>query len=290
MNHNQLNRQLAMNYAILRKLIQDDAALNRVITRDNLMTLLDIPTFYNAHFGSVNLVEFFPQIHALLHREVESAFGKLKPRVKIYNRYDEAYPKSIVRDLGLEAPLFIYVCGDVELFDRKIQKLSLIANTTHSDSLFRQSLDLIQQFDGSQEALVLSQLCPLNSLVYRRIHELQISSIVVVNHALDKTIFKSTFFPCNQTKVKHMLVSAIGPEETNLSRFQGLTDAMGAALSKAGILLSHQTSDLRLEGCARLMAAHKPVFVPLMSVPKHELLIPVAAEHVRSTIEHMLNS
>ena len=290
MNHNQLNRQLAMNYAILRKLIQDDIALNRVITRDNLMTLLDIPAFYDAHFGSVNLVEFFPQIHALLQREVESAFGKLKPRVKIFNRYDEAYPKSIVRDLGSEAPLFIYVCGDADLFDRKIQKISLIANTAHSDSLFRQSLELIDQFDGSAEALVLSQLCPLNSLIYRRIHERQISSIIVVNHALDKTIFKSTFYPCNQTKVKHMLVSAIGPEETNPAKIQPLTEAMGAALSKAGVLLSHQSSDLRLEGCARLMAAHKPIFVPLMNVPKHELLVPVVAEDLRSTVEQMLNS
>ncbi len=289
MNTNQLNRQLAINYAILRKLVQDDGALNRLITRDNLLTLLDIPAFYTAHFGSLNQVEFFPQIHALLHREVETAFTKLKPRVRILNKFDEAYPKSIIRDLGAEAPFFIYVCGDSELFDRRVSKLSLIANTGYSDALIRQSLDAVEQLDGVPEALVLTQLCTLNSLIYRRIHELHISSIVVVNHALDKTIFKSTFYPCNQTKVKHMLVSAIGPDETNLNRYQGLTDAMGAALAKGGILFSHQSTDLRLEGCARLMAAHKPVFVPFMNVPRHELLIPVEPQNLRQTLDSMLN-
>lgn len=289
MRTNQLNRQLAINYAILRKLVADDGALNRMITRENLLTLLDIPAFYTAHFGSLNQVEYFPQIFALLHREVESAFGKLKPRVRILNKFDEQYPKSIIRDLGNEAPLFIYVCGDVELFDRRVPKLSLIANTGFSDALIRQSLDAIDQFDGAHEALVLTQLCPLNSLIYRRIHELHISSIVVVNHALDKTIFKSTFYPCNQTKVKHMLVSAIGPEETNLKPLQGLTDAMGAALAKGGILFSHQSTDLRLEGCARLMAAHKPVFIPFMSVPKHDLLIPVDAETLRETMDLLMS-
>ena len=42
MNQNQLNRQLAINHSILRRLVQDDRAVAKSITKDNILDLLDV--------------------------------------------------------------------------------------------------------------------------------------------------------------------------------------------------------------------------------------------------------
>ncbi len=288
MNQNQLNRQLAINYAILKKLTQDEQAVAKLINKDNLMDLLDVQAFYHTHFEAAKFVEFFPMVYDLLRRETEAAFARLKPRIRIYNRYEKEYPTSILHDLGQEAPLFIYVCGDIDLFDRKLPKLYLISSTGRADRLIQQSLDLLDVFDGSKEVLVLSQQSPMNHLVYTKIHTLSVSSIVFVNAALTKSIFKSTFFPCNQTKIKHLLISAISPDEPNLDRFQAQTNSLAVAMSKAGILLSDQAGDLKLDGCLNLLSSHRPLIVPFFTAVRHDLILSLRPDQLRETLDAML--
>lgn len=288
MNQNQLNRQLAINTAILKKLVQDEQAVLKLINKDNLMDLLDVQAFYHDHFEAAKFVEFFPMVYDLLRRETEAAFARLKPRIRIYNRYEKEYPTSLAHDLGQDAPLFIYVCGDIDLFDRKLPKLYLVSNTGRSDRLIQQSLDLLDSFDGSKEVLVLSQQSPLTHIVYNKIHALSVSSIVFVNAALTKSIFKSTFFPCNQTKIKHLLISAISPDEPNLDRFQSLTDSLAVALSKAGVLLSDQSADLKLDGCLKLLASHRPLIVPFFTAVRHDLILSLRPDQLRETLDALL--
>lgn len=288
MNQNQRNRHLAINYAILKKLVQDERAVSKLITKDNIMELLDVQTFYHTHFAATKFVEFFPVIYQLLRRETEAAFARLKPRIRIYHRYEAEYPLSFINDLGVDAPLFIYACGDTDLFERRLPKLALISSTGQADRLIQASLDLLDQFDGSREVLVLSQQTPLNHIVYSKIHTLSVSSIVFVNHPLSKSIFKSTFFPCNQSKIKHLLISAISPDETNLDQMQVITDALAISISKAGILLSEQASDLRLEGCLRCLGSHKPLIIPFFDYARHELILPMNRLDVRKNIDAML--
>jgi hypothetical protein len=288
MNQNQLNRQLAINHIILKKLVQNDHEVAKSITKDNLMELLDVQAFYNEHFLTIKFVEFFPVVYDLLRRETEASFAKLKPRIRIFNRYEKEYPSTFYHDLGHDAPLFIYVCGDIDLFDRKQPKLYLVSTASRSDRLIQQSLDILDQFDGSREVLVLSQQSPLNHLLYQKIHTLSISSIIMVNAALTKSIFKSTFFPCNQTKIKHLLISAISPDENNLDRFQSMTDHMAVSMSKAGILLSDQPNDLKLEGCLKLLGSHKTLIVPFFSPVRHDLILPMNAQSLRESLDAML--
>jgi len=288
MNQNQLNRQLAINYTILKKLVQDEHEINSLITKDNLMELLDVQAFYNTHFSAIKFVEFFPMIYGLLRRETEASFARLKPRIKIYNRYEKEYPISFFHDLGQNAPLFIYTCGDIDLFDRKLPKLMLVSTQGKTDKMIQASLDLLDQFDGSKEVLVLSQQTPLNHIVYSKIHSLSVSSIVFVNNSLNKAIFKSTFFPCNQTKIKHLLITAISPDESNLDQHQHLTDTLAVSMSKAGVLLSDLASDLKLEPCVRLLSSHKPIIVPFIDYARHELILSLKPEHLRENIDGML--
>ncbi len=287
MNQNQLNRHLAINYAILKKLVQDERAVSKLITKDNLMDLLDVQTFYHTHFEATKFVEFFPVIYQLLRRETEAAFARLKPRIRIYHRYEIEYPSSFINDLGTDAPLFIYTCGDTDLLERRLPKLALISNVGQADRLIQASLEILNQFDGSREVLVLSQQTPLNHILYAKIHTLEVSSIVLVNNSLNKSIFKSTFFPCNQSKVKHLLISAISPDETNLDQMQVITDAMAISISKAGILLSEQATDLRLEGCLRCLSSHKPLIVPFFDYARHELILPMNRLDIRKNIDAM---
>jgi hypothetical protein len=288
MNQNQRNRHLAINYAILKKLVQDERAVSRLITKDNLMELLDVQAFYHTHFAAAKFVEFFPVIYQLLRRETEAAFARLKPRIRIYHRYETEYPTSFINDLGVNAPLFIYACGDTDLFERRLPKLALISSRGRADRLIQASLDLLNQFDGSREVLVLSQQTPLNLIVYAKIHTLSVSSILFVNNSLNKSIFKSTFFPCNQSKVKHLLISAISPDETNLDQMQVVTDALAISISKAGILMSEQASDLKLEGCRRCLGSHKPLIIPFFDYSHHELILPMNRLDVRKNIDAML--
>ena len=288
MNQNQLNRQLAINHSILRRLVQDDRAVAKSITKDNILDLLDVQAFYREHFSTIKFVDFFPVVYDLLRRETEASFAKLKPRIRIYNRYDKEYPSAFYHDLGQDAPLFIYVCGDIDLFDRKQPKLYLVSSSAKSDRLIQQSLDLLDQFDGSREVLVLSQQNALNHLVYHKIHTLSVSSIIMVNAPLTKSIFKSTFFPCNQTKIKHLLISAIAPDETSLDHLQSLTDQLAVSMSKAGIVLSDQPADLKLEGCMKLLASHKPLIVLFFTPVRHDLILPIRAEKLRESLDVLL--
>lgn len=288
MNQNQLNRQLAINYAILKKLVQDDHEVNKLINKNNFMDILDVQTFYHTHFEAAKFVEFFPVVYALLRRETEAAFARLKPRIRIFNRFEKEYPSSLAHDLGQDAPMFIYVCGDIDLFDRKLPKLYLISNTSKSDRMIQDALDILDSFDGSKEVLVLSQQTPLTHIVYNKIHTLSVSSIVYVNAPLTKAIFKSTFFPCNQTKVKHLLVSAIPPDETNLDRLQALTNSLAVSMSKAGILLSDHSNDLKLDGCLKLLGSHKPLIVPFFIALRHDLILSLRPDQLRQTLDEML--
>jgi hypothetical protein len=288
MNQNQLNRQLAINHIILKKLVHNDQEIARTITKENYMDLLDVQAFYHDHFSTIKFAEFFPVVYDLLRRETEASFAKLKPRIRIISRFDKEYPSVFFHDLGQDAPMFIYVCGDIDLFDRKQPKLYLVSSVSKSDRLIQQSLDILDQFDGSREVLVLSQQSPLNHLLYHKIHTLSISSIIMVNASLTKSIFKSTFFPCNQTKIKHLLISAISPDESNLDRFQSMTDHLAVSMSKAGILLSDQPQDLKLDGCLKLLSSHKPLIIPFFTPVRHDLILPIKPHSLRESLDMML--
>ena len=289
MNQNQLNRQLAINFAILKKLVKDEQAVAKLITKENLMDLLDVQAFYHDNFEAIKFVEFFPMVYDLLRRETEASFTKLKPRIRIFNRYEKEYPSAILHDLGHDAPLFIYVCGDIDLFDRKQPKLYLVCHQGKAEKMAPAALSLLDSFDGSKEVLVLSQQTPLSHLVYQKIHAMSVSSIVFVNAALTKSIFKSTFFPCNQTKIKHLLISAISPDEPKAERFQNQTDSLAVAMSKAGILLSDLPSDLKLEGCLRLLSTHRPLIVPFFIAVRHDLILSLQPETLRESIDSLLS-
>jgi len=288
MNQNQRNRQLAINHAILKKLVQNDQAVASHITKENILELLDVQKFYSTYFSTTKFVEYFPVVYQLLRRETEAAFARLKPRIKIYHRYEKEYPINFVHELGQEAPLFIYTCGDIDLFDRRLPKIYVVSSPNQSDPLINASLDLVEKFDGSKDVLVLSQQSPLNHIVYSKIHTLSVSSIIFVNNSLNKSVFKSTFFPCNQTQIKHLLISMISPEETNIDRFQNITDNLAVSLSKLGILLSHQVADLKLATCQRLLNAHKPIIVPFFEYSPHDLILSLNAQHLREDLDEML--
>lgn len=289
MNQNQLNRHLAINYAILKKLVQDDQAVAKLITRENYTQLLDVQAFYSAHFETAKFVDFFPVVLDLIRRETEAAFARLKPRLRIICRYDKAYPTSILHDLGQEAPLFLYVCGDTDLFERKLPKLHLLTSQGKSDHLIKASLDLLEAFDHAKEVLVLSRQNTLSRLVYQKIHSLSVSSIVLVNAPLTRSIFKSTFYPCNQSKIKHLLISAISPDDTDLDAYQGQTDSLALALCKAGILLGESPADLKLDEVIKLLASHKPLIVPFFTPIKHDLIIALRPDQLRESLDVMLN-
>ncbi|MEI7667492.1 MAG: hypothetical protein WCI62_00670, partial [Erysipelotrichaceae bacterium] len=273
MNQSQRNRQLAINYAILNKLVQDSKAINAAITKANFEELLDVKQFYFTYFSSSKFVQHFPQVLNLLNKETETAFARLKPRVRIITKYDESYPIAILQGLLDEAPMFLYACGDITLLDRKLTKLNLICTSTQEDKLINECTHLIDGFNQSPYVMVFSQQTALSRVLYYHILKMQLSSLLIINHSLTKSIFKNSFYPCNQADTKHMILSAIAPGEEINQRHQFLSSQIACSLSKVSILLSNEHQDLDLPVSLVSLKTYRPLLCPYLLDLNQELIV-----------------
>jgi len=288
MNHNQRNRQLAINYAVLNKLVRDQKAINAMITKTNIDELLNVKDFYFRYFPSSKFVEFFPQVLNLLNKETEAAFGRLKPRLRIITKYDAIYPNALLQDLQDDAPMFIYACGDTSLLDRKLSKLNLICTSTQDDIMIHKSSHLIDGFNQTPYVMVFSQQTALSRVLYYQILKMQLSSLLIINHALTKSIFKNSFYPCNQADTKHMILSAIAPGEEISQKHQLLSSQIACSLSKVSILLSNEHQDLDLPVSLVSLKSYRPILCPFLLHLNQELIITVDQANLVKQIDSMI--
>jgi hypothetical protein len=93
-NHFQRNRECAINFEILRRLVQDDTLLMQRVTRESYPELLQVSAFYHSHFPTLRFVHDFPGVFQMMQRETVAAFAKLLPNTKVISKFDEEYPAS----------------------------------------------------------------------------------------------------------------------------------------------------------------------------------------------------
>ncbi len=271
-----LNRQLAIQYHILRRLIQDDKKLNALITKDNVQELLDAKKFYDKYFVPQQNVSQIPMLFKLIQRETEAAFKRVSTKVHIVHKYDERYPKSILQDFRDEAPMFIYLSGGVEVFDRKYKKISFFSTTKSHDEYIQDSLDLVKRLKGTAFVAIIQFNTLMDNLLFLEFQKIGVPCIVVFRGPITKDLENSIkkYNPRFKRGLKGMnIMSVTGPFNEVMSEVTQtrLMNSMG----HVSVLFSHDVADVNHEAIRNNLNWRKPSLMPLLNgseYPSSELL------------------
>lgn len=260
MNKSSQNKQLAINYSVLKRLVQNDSLVNTRINKENIQELLDVQKFYETYFESTKFVQYFPQVCQLIKRETESAFARLKQRVFIVHKYDEEYPKAILQDLKDEAPLFLYLCGDNTLLDRKVKRVSVVTTINREDVFIEECKNLCEQFVDSPFTILLQNRSVVDHVVYEQLKEKNVSILHFVNGPLFKDADAVKICKSNNPKFGHL--SFVGPTDAGIEEYQRLK--LMNSLGKVTVLLSDNPNDVHHFSIQNNYSWHKPSLLPLL--------------------------
>ena len=260
MNKYSQNKQLAINYCVLKKLVQNDTLVNTRITKDNIQELLDVQSFYSRYFESTKFVQYFPQVCQLVKRETEAAFARLKQRVFIVHKYDVEYPKAILQDLKDEAPMFLYLCGDNSLLDRKVKRVSLVTTINREDSFIESCKDLCEQFVDQSFTLLIQNRSVVDHILYEQFKEKNVSVIHFMNGPLFKDEDAIKICKSNNPKFAHL--SFVGPTDNGMEEYQRIK--LMNSLGKVTVLLSDNPNDVHHFSIQNNYTWHKPSVLPLL--------------------------
>lgn len=261
MNKSTLNRQLAINYSALRRLVQNDHLVHACINKDNFQELLDVRKFYETYFESTKFVQYFPQVCQLIKRETENAFARLRQRVYIIHKYDEAYPKALLQDLKDDAPLFLYLCGDNSLLERKVKRISIVTTLNREDDYIEASKTICSELNDSPYTVLLQNRSAVDHVLFEQLKEMNVSMIYFVNAPLLKEDKAEKI--CKSHSPRYAMLSFVGPTDIGLEDFMRLK--IMNSLGKATVLLSDSANDVHHFSVQNNYAWHKPSILPMIN-------------------------
>lgn len=260
MNKYSQNKQLAINYSVLKRLVQNDTLVNSRITKENIVELLDVQKFYMDYFESTKFVQYFPQVCQLVKRETETAFARLKQRVFIVHKYDEEYPKAILQDLKDEAPMFLYLCGDNTLLDRKVQRVSLVTTINREDTFIETCKNLCEQFIDTSFTLLIQNRSVVDHVIYEQLKAQNVSILHLVNGPLFKDAEAIKICKSSNPKFGHL--SFVGPTDAGIEEYKRIK--LMNSLGKVTVLLSDNPNDIHHFSIQNNYSWHKPSLLPLL--------------------------
>lgn len=260
MNKSSQNKQLAINYSVLKRLVQNDALVNSRITKENIQELLNVQKFYATYFESTKFVQYFPQVSLLIKRETETAFARLKQRVFIVHKYDEEYPKAILQDLKDEAPMFLYLCGDNTLLDRKVKRVALVTTINREDSFIETCTKLCEQFIDTPFTLLIQNRSVVDHVIFEHLKDKNVSILHFVNGPLFKDADAVKICKSNNPKFGHL--SFVGPTDSGIEEYQRIK--LMNSLGKVTVLLSDNPNDVHHFSIQNNYSWHKPSLLPLL--------------------------
>lgn len=269
-------RQLAIHYHILKRLVQDDNALNRIITKDNIKELSDAKAFYEKYFESRRFIEHFPTVFKLIQRETEAAFKRLSRRLLIVNRYEAQYPSALWQDFKEDAPMFLYVSGTLEPLDRKADRLAFYTTSNSSDAYINSCMALITQLKQQSYTVIVQFISLMDNLMFLNLQKMDLPCVVLMRGpiTIDLESAIKKFNPRFKRGKKGLnILSITGPfnepieENTHLKLMN--------SLSKLSILFSDDIKDASRFEIQNNLAWKKPSLMPLLDgqlYPSSELL------------------
>ncbi len=286
------NRQLAIQYHILRRLIQDDVKLHSKINKDNIAELVDAKKFYDKYFEPQHNVSQLPMLFKLVQRETEAAFKRISNKVHIIHKFDERYPKSILQDFRDEAPMFIYLSGGVDVLERKYKKISIFSSSKSTDEYINQSLECVRQLKGSEYVILIQFNTLMDNLIFLECQKQGIPCIVVFRGPVTKDLENAIkkYNPRFKRGSKGMnIMSITGPFNEVLS--EKTQSYLMNSLGRVSILLSELVNDVNHEAIRNNLHWRKPSLMPLLNgyeYPSSDLLFTLEnKEDFKKTIDHL---
>ncbi len=286
------NRQLAIQYHILRRLIQDDSKLHAKINKENIAELLDAKKFYDKYFEPQHNAAQLPMLFKLVQRETEAAFKRISNKVHIIHKYDERYPKCILQDFREDAPMFLYLSGGVDVLDRKYKKISLFTNSKSSDEYIEETLKLLKQLKDSSYVVLIQFNTLMDNLIFLECQKQGIPCIVVFRGPVTKDLENAVkkYNPRFKRGSKGMnIMSITGPfnEVLNEKTQSHLMNSMG----RVSVLFSDALNDVNHEAIKNNLYWRKPSLMPLLNgsqYPSSELLFTLEKkEDFKITIDQL---
>lgn len=265
MIHPKLSRSICINYHILKRLVQNDVFLNRKVTKTNILELSDARKFYEKHLKQDLPIEAFPVLFKLIERETLAAFKRLSKKLLIVNRYEPEYPSALWQDLKEEAPMFLYLSGNIETLHRSVNKLAFFTNPNSQDAYLQKSLRLIQPLKDQEFVIMLQFNTLLEHLFLMQFQKDHIASLVVFRGPITKDI---------ETAIKKFdLLFKRGKKGLNIlsvtSPFNEVTEDKKTmkimhSLSKISILFSLDPRDAQSFAIENNLSWKKPSMMPLL--------------------------
>lgn len=291
MNHRKHSRQLAFGYHILKRLIQDDALLNRTITKDNINELLDAKKFYEHYFMGSRFVEHFPMVFKLVERETSAAFKRMSKRLDMVHRYETQYPVSLWQDFKEDAPIFMYVSGTLAPLDRYADRIALFTTANSSDMYIDVCSGLIKQFKGHAFTVIQQFVTLMDNLLFLQLQQMSIPTVVLFRGPITKDLEAAIkkFNPRFKRGKKGLnIISVTGPFNDPME--DSFHIKLMNSLSKLSIILSDDVNDIKSIAVINNLAWKKPCFMPLLDAKtfaSSELLYTL--EHSEKFIDTILN-
>jgi len=286
MNKATLLKKRAMNYSILRTIVQDDSLLKRTLTRHNFNELIDVRSFYQRYFKNDRFIQDNPIIFNLLSREAEIAFSKLRTKVRIIDRYSENYPVSLLQDLRDQAPIFLYAYGDLSHLDRKQTRLSIVSTLDSDEQYSLDSLTVLNHLCQSNHVLMVQNRSPLDQKLITYLDSIDYRYILLSNTPIQKVALKDE----GRMYPEKTLLSFVGPMDGVMVDFQRLK--IMNSLGKLTILLSPYPNDIHHFSVQNNLAWHKPSILPLVKPDETKKIVNIhllpQADHLNKTLETIL--
>lgn len=266
MKHYQRNREIAINYEILRRLVQDDLILRQLVTRDKYLELLQVSEFYFKYCPPSRFIQDFPKVFQMMQRETVAAFAKLLPNTKIICKFDEQYPNSFLLDLKDDAPLFLYVCGNIGLLERKYPKIVIVGSRSANEKEMIHAGILSEKLGKASYIVATGYDDPLDTCVQSSSQTSGLPSTTFLHMPLIKSFVEdslSTSIKRNLYASPSLLVSPFPPTQIGLLKSESLLiGRMLASIGKVSIVMSAKEGGSAQREAGFCVQMHKPVILP----------------------------
>jgi hypothetical protein len=264
-NHYQINREIAINYEILRRLVQDESVLKQIVTRERYPELLQVSEFYFKYCQSSRFITDFPKVFQMMQRETLVSFSRLLPNTKIISKFDEEYPISFLLDLKEDAPLFLYVCGNITLLDRKHTKIVMVGSRSANTKEMINAGILSENLGKSNYVVTTGYDDILDTCVQSAVQNAGLCGMTFLHLPLNKSFVEgslSTSIKRSLFTIPSLMVSPFPPTQIGMLKSESeLIDRMLASIGKVSIVMSAKEGGSAQREAGYCIQMHKPVIL-----------------------------
>ncbi len=260
------NREIAINYEILRRLVQDDLALKQIVTRERYSELLNVSEFYFNYCPTSRFIQDFPKVFQMMQRETMAAFARLLPNTKVISKFDEEYPASLLLDLKNDAPLFLYVCGNIALLERKHPKIVIVGSRSANEKEMIHAGNLGELLGKSKYIVVTGFDDTLDTCVQSALQSANLPAIIFLHMPLFKSFVEGSLSASIKRSLfttPSLTVSPFPPTQNGMLKSESaLVGRMLASIGKVSIVMSAKEGGSAQREAGYCVQMHKPVILP----------------------------